>query len=292
MTIGTKIKTLRAAKGMSQNELADSIGVSRQAITKWETDNGVPEIENLSAISKLFDIPIDALVKEGQSLYSSIIQYDIDSDKDFDIDAVPSNTIIVEGGDSEKIRVEMLSDTIPTLDSDLKIAIEDRKRKMVLKMNRRNDLTESMCRSDLTIRIRLPRKYVGEIELKSDVKELHLRNFDTEDMEFNGEASLITLDDVHGEAEMDVRSDCLFRVRNLDGSLEINQIGKNSIVEVPPDLKFRAINAGRKCELTLSDGLTSDESCKDFIEVNGMKNTLNIKVGKWDTATDQSSSSQ
>ena len=69
MTIGTKIKTLRAAKGMSQNELADSIGVSRQAITKWETDNGVPEIENLSAISKLFDIPIDALVKEGQSLY-------------------------------------------------------------------------------------------------------------------------------------------------------------------------------------------------------------------------------
>ena len=45
MTIGTKIKTLRAARGMSQNELADSIGVSRQAITKWETDNGVPEIE-------------------------------------------------------------------------------------------------------------------------------------------------------------------------------------------------------------------------------------------------------
>ncbi len=291
MTIGTKIKTLRAARGMSQNELADSIGVSRQAITKWETDNGVPEIENLSAISRLFDVPIDALVKEGQSLYSSIIQYDIDSDKDFDIDAVPSNIIIVEGGDSEKIRVEMLSDTIPTLDSDLKIAIEDRKRKMVLKMNRRNDLTESMCRSDLAVRIRLPRKYVGEIELRSDVNELHLRHFDTEDVQFNGEARLITLDDVHGQAEMDVRSDCLFRVQNLDGSLEINQMGKSSVVEVPSNLMFRAVNAGRKCELTL-DGVTSDEDCKDFIEINGMKNTLNIKVGTWDTITGPSSSSQ
>ena len=40
MSIGTKLKKLRTAKGMSQNELADSIGVSRQAITKWETDNG------------------------------------------------------------------------------------------------------------------------------------------------------------------------------------------------------------------------------------------------------------
>ena len=292
MSIGTKIKTLRNAKGMSQNELADNLGVSRQAITKWETDNGVPEIDNILAISKLFDIPVDSLVKEGQNLYSSVIQYDIDCDKDFDIEAVPSKSILIEGGDSEKIRIEMLSDSIATLDSDLKIAIEDRKRKMVLKMNRRNDLTESQCRNDLDLRIRLPKKYLGEIELRSDVKELYLRNFETEDVEFNGEADVITLDDIHGEAEMDVRSNCLFRVLNLDGSLEINQMGKESVVEVPADMRFRAVNAGRKCELILSDGLTSDDGCKDFIEINGMKNTLNIKAGTWDTTTDQSSSSQ
>lgn len=277
MGIGTKIKTLRNTKGMSQNELADRLDVSRQAITKWETENGVPEIDNILAISKLFDIPIDSLVKEEQNLYSSVIQYDIDCDKDFDIETVPSNLILIEGGDSEKIRIEMLSDIIATLDSDLKVAVEDRKRKMVLKMNRRNDLTESQCRNDLNIRIRLPRKYIGGIELRSDVSELHLKSFETEDIEYNGKANVITLDDVHGEAEMDVRSDCIFRVFNLDGSLEINQIGKNSIVEVPSDLRFRAVNAGRKCELILSDGLSSDKNCKDFIEINGMKNTLNIR---------------
>ena len=69
-------------------------------------------------------------------------------------------------------------------------------------------------------------------------------------------------------------------------------MGKESVVEVPADMRFRAVNAGRKCELILSDGLTSDDGCKDFIEINGMKNTLNIRAGTWDTTTDQSSSSQ
>ena len=72
MSIGSKIKALRAAKGLSQNELADDIGVSRQAITKWETDNGVHEIDNLSAISDVFDVSIDAIVKDGQALYYGI----------------------------------------------------------------------------------------------------------------------------------------------------------------------------------------------------------------------------
>lgn len=284
MSIGSKIKALRASKGLSQNELADDIGVSRQAITKWETDNGVPEIDNLSAISDVFDVPIDAIVKDGQTLYTSLIQYDIDSDKDFEIEIVPSNKVTVEGGDSEKIRVEMLSDTISTLDSDLKVNVEDKKHRMSLRMYRRNDLTESSCRSDLAVRIRLPRKYIGNIELKSDVNTLNLRNFDTEDVEFNGEAKVITLDDVHGQAEMDVRSDCLFRVHNLDGSLEINQVGKNSIVEVPDDLNFRAVNDGRKCDLILENGLASDEKCKDIIELNGMKNTLTIRTAPKDNA--------
>ncbi len=284
MSIGSKIKALRAAKGLSQNELADDIGVSRQAITKWETDNGVPEIDNLSAISDVFDVSIDAIVKDGQALYSSLIQYDIDSDKDFEIEIVPSDVITVEGGDSEKVRIEMLSDTISTLDSDLKVNIEDKKHRMTLRMYRRNDLTESSCRNDLAVRIRLPKKYIGNIELKSDVNMLNLKNFDTEDVEFNGEADIIALDGVRGQAEMDVRSDCLFRVLNLDGSLEINQVGKTSIVEVPADLKFRALNDGRKCELVLENGLVSDERCKDVIELNGMKNILTIRPAPGDNA--------
>ena len=279
MSIGTKIKSLRNSKGMSQNELADVMGVSRQAITKWETDNGTPEIENLIALSDIFGINVDSMVRDDMCQYCSFIQYDIDSDKDFEIEIVPSDRIFIEGSDSEKIRIEMMSDTIPTLDSDLKIAIEDRKHRMSLRMNRRNDLTETKCRSDLSVCIRLPKKYINGIDLKADVNELHLKGFQTEDMEFNGDANVVTMEDVHGKAEMDVRTDCTFRISDLDGSLEINQIGRRSTVEIPAGLRFRAVNDGRKCELNLRDGLKSDDQCEDVIELNGMKNTLDIRIG-------------
>ena len=278
MSIGTKIKSLRNMRGMSQNELAKAIGVSRQAITKWESDAGVPEIESLVRISELFDVNLDSLIKDEVSQYTSLIQYDIDCGKDFEIELIPSRSVIIEGSDSEKVRIEMQSEFISTMDSDIKVGIEDRKRRMSMKMNRRNDLTESKCREELSIYIRLPRKFIGNIELSSDTKELHLRGFETEDFEFDGKAEYITLEDIHGKAEMDVRSDCLFRISDLDGSLEINQISKSSVLEVPKGLRFRAVNDGRKCELKLSDGLESDDKCEDIIELNGMKSTLEVRT--------------
>ena len=47
---------------MSQRTLAEKIGVSRQAVTKWETGAGVPDIENMISISNLFNISIDELI--------------------------------------------------------------------------------------------------------------------------------------------------------------------------------------------------------------------------------------
>ena len=112
--------------------------------------------------------------------------------------------------------------------------------------------------------------------LKASVKALHLKGFQTEDVEFNGDADIITLEDIHGKAEMDVRTDCTFLISDLDGSLEINQIGKRSVLKLPSDLRFRAVNDGRKCELNLLDDLRSDDDCEDIIELNGMKSTLDI----------------
>lgn len=66
MTFAEKLKTIRKQLGMSQEQLADKLGVSRQAITKWETNIGIPDIENLIAISKLFNMTIDELLFEEQ----------------------------------------------------------------------------------------------------------------------------------------------------------------------------------------------------------------------------------
>ena len=62
MTIAETIKTLRKTAGMSQEQLAEKLHVSRQAVTKWETEGGTPDIENLRAIAALFGITVDELL--------------------------------------------------------------------------------------------------------------------------------------------------------------------------------------------------------------------------------------
>ncbi len=64
MRFAEKLKKARKEYGMSQEVLADKLGVSRQAVTKWETDKGLPDIENMLIISKLFGISLDELLTD------------------------------------------------------------------------------------------------------------------------------------------------------------------------------------------------------------------------------------
>ena len=63
MTLGESITRLRTQKGWSQGDLADALDVSRQSISKWETDTSVPELEKLIRLSELFGVTLDALVR-------------------------------------------------------------------------------------------------------------------------------------------------------------------------------------------------------------------------------------
>lgn len=64
MTVGEKIYSLRKEKGMSQEEFAEAIGVSRQSVSKWEADSAVPDVNKILAISKLFGVSTDFLLKD------------------------------------------------------------------------------------------------------------------------------------------------------------------------------------------------------------------------------------
>ena len=73
MTLGERIRGERKKRGLSQEELADILNVSRQAITKWETDRGIPDIANLIRISEEFEISLDELIKGDNSVKRKII---------------------------------------------------------------------------------------------------------------------------------------------------------------------------------------------------------------------------
>ena len=62
MTIGQRIAERRKLLGISQENLGERMGVSRQAISKWEADAAIPEIDKLIALSKLFDVSVGWLL--------------------------------------------------------------------------------------------------------------------------------------------------------------------------------------------------------------------------------------
>ena len=61
MTLGEKIAENRRARGMTQEEVANLLGVTSQAVSKWENNNSLPDITLLPAIADLFETTIDAL---------------------------------------------------------------------------------------------------------------------------------------------------------------------------------------------------------------------------------------
>lgn len=62
MEFNNKLYELRKQKGLSQEELANRLNVSRQTVSKWEVGESSPDMEKLVAISELFDISLDELV--------------------------------------------------------------------------------------------------------------------------------------------------------------------------------------------------------------------------------------
>lgn len=69
MEFNEKLQDLRKNKGLTQEELAQILFVSRTAISKWESGRGVPNIESLKAISKFFSVSLDDLLSSDQLLF-------------------------------------------------------------------------------------------------------------------------------------------------------------------------------------------------------------------------------
>ncbi|WP_099469562.1 helix-turn-helix domain-containing protein [Konateibacter massiliensis] len=63
MNIADRIQNLRKSKGISQEELADKVGVSRQAVSKWESEQSLPDLEKIIIMSEYFGVTTDYILK-------------------------------------------------------------------------------------------------------------------------------------------------------------------------------------------------------------------------------------
>lgn len=75
MNVSARIRELRKIKGISQDELAEKLGVSRQAISKWENEQSIPDIDKVISLSDYFDVSTDYLLKGVEPVTSMNKKY-------------------------------------------------------------------------------------------------------------------------------------------------------------------------------------------------------------------------
>lgn len=68
MTFSEKLRLIRRNKGLTQEALAETLNVSRQAVAKWESGQAYPDIDNLIRISDLFSVTVDYLVRDRECM--------------------------------------------------------------------------------------------------------------------------------------------------------------------------------------------------------------------------------
>lgn len=74
MTLGKKIRFARKRRGLSQEQLAEKMCVSRSAIAKWETDKGMPDVENLKILSRFLGVSVDSLLDDHAEVGTAVIR--------------------------------------------------------------------------------------------------------------------------------------------------------------------------------------------------------------------------
>lgn len=78
MIFSEKLQLLRKNKGLTQEQLAQTLSVSRQAVAKWESGQVYPDISNLIQISNLFHVTVDYLVKDQECMVSYVCEQEQD----------------------------------------------------------------------------------------------------------------------------------------------------------------------------------------------------------------------
>lgn len=145
MEFSTRLKDLRAQSALSQEQLARRIGVSRQAITKWESGAGRPELESLVALADVFAVSVDAPLgvddahagpARGEYRYESATNYDVDGGKHFDIDCGSVYACMIRGYDGEQLRVRVVSNTVANLARHFKVSVDDRPKRLDVQVRR------------------------------------------------------------------------------------------------------------------------------------------------------------
>lgn len=102
-SLGQRIARLRKSKGLTQEELGDKVGISSQAVSKWETDASVPDVMLLVKIANIFDITVDELLGNERVRETPKV---VPQENRKDVDKMILK-ITVDSNDGDKVRINL-----------------------------------------------------------------------------------------------------------------------------------------------------------------------------------------
>ena len=280
MKLSEKIRTLRKNAGLSQEQLGEKINVSRQAITKWESGDGLPDIYNLVALSNLFSITLDELMAQEKAvadkrfLYESHVEYDIDRLCKFDMNLYASADLTIRAYDGEKLQLYAGSREIKDLDKLFKVKVDDSGRSFDVDI--RTSLAKTLCSKSLSLEVLLPQKYIKSIEVAAQTGHMTVRQITAQLMELDTNARELTIDDVHGTVDITGSQDMQITCNTLDGDISVNQTGSVSHLIIPAGADIRTRCRGLNTRLITADSVTVTPDAPYQIELNGFNSELTI----------------
>ena len=269
MLFSEKLKLIRTKNKLTQEELAEKLNVSRQAITKWESGDGIPDIENLKQISILFDITIDELIKEDKEItikgkYSEKQELEIDHTKHFDIKISKIYELNIKANIEEKVKIELISDEEENLKDILKIKLDNLYDRLDIYIKGKSES------KDIVVNIYIPEKYIDEIELNSKMRKLNIFDLIINKLEYDGELKYLNINNSKGRIVLNVAK---VTYDKLDGTLEVNTINSTARVTIPKDTKYKTVLKGIKNKFIDANSI---EEANNIIELNGASSKLII----------------
>ncbi len=206
----------------------------------------------------------------------------MDCVKRFDVRAGGAACITLSGYEGEKIRVRLASETIPTLQQDFKVKIEDVRDHVDVAVRRSPETPESTAKQGLDVAIEFPQKYLSRIELSAHAQKICLRDLTCETAELNVKTPDLLLNKFNGTVEIDCNLDMNVDCVTLNGAVEFNQISASSQITLPADVGFRVLKRGIGNRIYFEErGVRTesfaDETAENVVELNGMKSELIIR---------------